>query len=81
MITNLYELLIKNGISEPITKDFILKVLYKNDDTREKELGLYVINKQQQGKSDFKNGRFYKNITFFYGVVVVFIFWIILLLI
>jgi hypothetical protein len=81
MITNLYDLLVKNGISSQITKDFILKVLYPDDDVRKKELELYIINKQREGKSDFKNGVFYKNITFFYGIAVVFILWIILLLI
>jgi len=79
-VTNLYDLLISNGISEPITKDFILKALYRNDEAKAKQLELYIISKQQEGKRDIKNGAFYKNITFFYGTLVVFIFLLLLLI-
>jgi hypothetical protein len=79
-VGNLYELLTQNGISTQITKDFILKVLYKNDEPKEKELALYIINKEKRDKKDIENGSFYKNVSFFYGITVTFIFWILFLL-
>jgi hypothetical protein len=80
-VTNLYDLLIENGISSQITKDFILNVLYKNDEPKAKQLELYLVNKKQTDKRDIKNGAFYKNITFFYGIIIALIFWILILLI
>jgi hypothetical protein len=41
---NLYKLLIKNGIPDGITLNFITKVLYKGNDNIVKELQLYLIN-------------------------------------
>lgn len=80
-VTNLYDLLIQNDIPPQITTDFILKVLYKNDDSKQKELELHLISKQKNNFNNIKNGAFYKNMSFFYGVTVSFIFLILILLI
>jgi hypothetical protein len=74
LVTNLYDLLIKNGILPEITKKFILNVLYKNDEAKSKQLNIYIANKQNENKVYIKNGIFYKNITFFYVTFVVLLF-------
>jgi hypothetical protein len=38
LVPNLYDLLIKNGIPQPAVTSFILNVLYKNDQEKNKEL-------------------------------------------
>jgi hypothetical protein len=44
-VINLYNLLIKNGISTGLTTNFITNVLYKNNRDSSKELQLYLLNK------------------------------------
>jgi hypothetical protein len=80
-VQNLYDLLIKNGISEPITKNFILNVLYQSTPTKSKELELYISKKTDNNKRFIKNGIFFENITFFYIIFTVFVSMIILKLI
>ena len=72
-VTNLYDLLIKNGISQGIAKNFILGILYKNDDKKKSQLDIYIANKKQEDKSSIKKGFFYKNITFFYTILALFL--------
>ena len=67
--TSLYDLLIKNGISQTTAINFILNVLYKNDDAKKKELTIYIKTKEQTKDVSIKNGIFYKNITFFYIIL------------
>jgi hypothetical protein len=49
---NIYSLLVKNGVSEKVTTDFITLTLFKNDKQALKDLNLYLLNKQ---KSKFLN--------------------------
>ena len=81
LVRNLYDLLIKNGISEPTTKKFILNVLHKNDQAKGKELDIYIANKQNENKVYIKNGIFYKNITFFYVTFVILLFLLIIVIV
>ena len=71
LVTNLYDLLINNGISEPTAKKFILNQLHKNDEAKSKQLSIYIANKKNQNVKFIKNGIFYKNITFFYVIFAV----------
>ena len=70
-VGNLYDLLVKNGVSQINIINFINK-LYKNSKT--KELNLYINNKNLVSQNNKKN--FYENITFYY---VVFVFFVILI--
>ena len=65
-VTNLYDILKKNGISEMNTINFITNVLYKNDLALKKELALYLLSKQEE--NTIKEGKwdFYKNISVYY---------------
>lgn len=51
LITKLYELLIKNGISEKLTRDFLTNVLYRDNQDSLKEFKAYLINKKKQALS------------------------------
>lgn len=81
LVTNLYDLLIKNGIPENITTSFIVSTLFKNNKDKNKELQLYVIDKQKKKTNLINKGLFYTNITFFYILLVVFIVLMLLILI
>ena len=65
-VTSLYDLLTRNGISKGMAMNFILNVLYKNDDKKRNELDIYITNKKQIDNFYIRNGLTYKNITFFY---------------
>lgn len=71
LVPNLYDLLIKHGISQSIAVSFITKTLHKNDEAKAKELDLYIKGKSKDNTNRIKNGVFYQNITFFYGIIVV----------
>ena len=71
LVPNLYDLLVKHGISQSIAVSFITKTLHKNDEAKEKELDLYIKGKSKDNINRVKNGVFYQNITFFYGIIVV----------
>jgi len=73
-VGQLYDLLTKNGISKEITINFILNVLYKNDEIKKKELTLHTANKQKSNTAFIKNGVFYTNMTFFYTLLGVLLF-------
>jgi hypothetical protein len=73
-VGQLYDLLTKNGIAKQITINFILNVLYKNDEIKKKELMLYIANKQNSNTAFIKNGEFYTNMAFFYTLLGVFLF-------
>jgi hypothetical protein len=73
-VTNLYDLLIKNGILETTIKSFILNVLYKNDTSKSKELDIYIKKTNQKKTNLIKKGLFYENITFFYILIITMIF-------
>jgi hypothetical protein len=66
LVSNLYNLLIKNGIPQNITVSFITNTLYRNDKDKTKELQLYIKNKDLTKISQINKGMFYENITFFY---------------
>jgi hypothetical protein len=71
LIPNLYDLLIKNGIAQQTAISFITKVLHKNDEAKVKELELYIMGKSKNKENLKRNGVFYQNIAFFYGILVV----------
>jgi len=70
-ISNLYTNLIKNGISENLTKKFILDVLYKNNKQSIKELNVYLLNKEDNKKLVNSQLNSYKNINFFYILFII----------
>ena len=72
-VTNLYDLLIKNGITKDITISFILNTLYKNNKDKVKELQLYISSQNQKNTKLINKGIFYENITFFYILLIIFI--------
>jgi hypothetical protein len=78
LVPNLYDLLIKNGIPQPAVTSFILNVLYKNDQDKNKELQLHLQSKELNKKALINKGLFYENITFFYILLVLFILFLII---
>ena len=72
-VGNLYIILMKNGIQERDVRHFILKVLYKNDEDKAKELSLFLSNKDNLDKLKNEKSIFYKNMSFFYVLIVLFI--------
>ena len=79
LVENLYDLLIKNGIPDRITKDFIIGTLYQNSSDKSKQLDLYLNGKREQKRDLVNKGFFYENITFFYILLVLFLIFIILM--
>ena len=73
IVQNLYDLLVKNGITESISKRFILDVLYRHDKNKNKELELYISQKADSDKNSIKHGKFYQHISFFYILLILFI--------
>jgi len=73
LVPNLYDILLKNKISDNNAKTFILKTLYKNNSDKSKELQLYLNLKQKQQANLVRKGIFYENITFFYIILAIFI--------
>jgi len=73
LVPNLYDLLIKNGLTKNITISFILNVLYKNNPAKAKELELYIDLKNKKQTKLASKGIFYQNITFFYILLTIFI--------
>uniref|UniRef100_A0A6C0B136 Uncharacterized protein n=1 Tax=viral metagenome TaxID=1070528 RepID=A0A6C0B136_9ZZZZ len=73
LVPNLYDLLIKNGITHQITVSFITNVLYKNKADKAKELQLYIKSKNQKQTKLINKGLFYQNITFFYILFSIFV--------
>jgi len=75
LVSNLYDLLVSNGISSFASIDFINNVLYKNDKERSKELQRHIKRKEEKSSNvaAVKTGFFYENISFFYILLVVFI--------
>ena len=71
---NLYNTLLKNGISQGVAKSFITEVLYKKDEQAKKDLELSLI----KTKSNFSNnisrfGNNFNNNLFFYLILILFI--------
>jgi hypothetical protein len=73
IVQNLYDLLVKNGISESISKRFIIEVLYRHDVNKSKELDLYISEKSDIDQKSIKQGKFYQHISFFYISLIIFI--------
>ena len=69
-VGNLYDLLVKNGVSQTNNINFINK-LYQN--TKTKELNLYILNKKQNLISQDNKKNFYENITFYHIIFVIFV--------
>ena len=72
-IGNLYLLLLKKGIQERDVRNFVLNILYKNDQEKAKELEVFLINKNQL--DILKNGKskYYMNISVFFVLFILFI--------
>ena len=71
-VGNLYDLLIKNEISNLNAVNFINK-LYQNNPVKTKELNLYILNKKEKLISQDNKKKFYGNITLYYVVFIIFI--------
>ena len=76
LVTNLYDLLIRNNVSKFNAVNFITKVLYKDDKIKNKILELYILNKNESNEKNNKAGIFYKNITSYFIIFVIFIIFI-----
>ena len=66
---NLYNLLIKNGVSKNITLNFINNILYKNDKQSSKDLNLCLLNKADDIKLKLFESKTFKNLSFFYLLI------------
>jgi len=82
LITKLYEILIKNGISEQVSNDFLTKVLYRDSPQSLKDFKVYLLDKKkkmastQNNKSSFVSNTSLqyqsKGINFLYLLLVIF---------
>jgi len=70
---NLYNILIKNGISKNITLNFINNILYKNDKQSSKDLNLCLLNKSDDIKLKLLENKTFKNLSFFYLIFIAFL--------
>ena len=70
LITNLYDLLLKNEINEHLTIKFI-KMLYGRDVYKIKQLEYYLASKKKENVGQEKKTKFYTNITFYYIIFVI----------
>ena len=77
LVTNLYDILLDNGISQSTSISFILGTLYNGNKDKPKELLLYIQSKEEQKQNLKVRGFFYENITFFYILLVVFLLFLI----
>ena len=71
--SNLYDILIKNGISQYVTLNFINNVLYKNNKNSSKELSLYILTKQDNQKLINSQTKSNNKLNFFYIIFIVFL--------
>ena len=71
-VGNLYDLLMKNEVSNLNAINFINK-LYQNNPVKTKELNLYILNKKENLISQDNKKKFYGNITLYYVVFIIFI--------
>jgi hypothetical protein len=78
LVSNLYDLLIKNQITNKTAISFILDNLYKHEPSKRKELGLYILQKTRKTKNLINKGMFYENITFFYLIFTLFVLFLVL---
>jgi len=82
LITKLYEILVKNGISEQVSNDFLTKVLYRDSPQSLKDFKVYLLDKKkkmastQNNKSSFGSNTPLqyqrKGINFLYLLLVIF---------
>jgi hypothetical protein len=70
---NLYNLLIKNGISKNVILNFINNILYKDDKQASKELNLCLLNKEDEQKLKYLENKSFKKMSFFYIVFIAFL--------
>ena len=77
LVTNLYDVLLDNGISQNVAISFLLGNLYKHNKDKPKELLLYIQSKEQEKQNLKTKGFFYENITFFYILLVIFLLFLI----
>jgi hypothetical protein len=73
LINNLYDLLIKNGISKHHTIEFITNILYRDNPEKLKELQLYILNKKEPSIINTISGTYYKNIASYFIIFIVFV--------
>jgi len=73
---NLYNILIKNGISQYVIQNFITNILYKNEDQSIKELTNYLKqpNSNSNSKSKFGNNLNFNYKIFFLIILILFLF-------
>ena len=70
---NLYNILIKNGISKNVILNFINNILYKDDKQSSKELNLCLLNKVDNEKLKSIENKTFKNLSFFYLIFIAFL--------
>ena len=70
---NLYNILIKNGISKIVILNFINNILYKDDKQSSKELNLCLLNKVDNEKLKSIENKTFKNLSFFYLIFIAFL--------
>lgn len=70
-ITNLYDILINNGIKDSLTQNFLLNILYPKNSKLADQLSLYLKNKDTMSFLQGEKYKSYKNLSFFYSVFIV----------
>ena len=79
-VKNLFDILIKNGITEYNTSNFITNVLYKNNNDILKELQLYLLDRSQKKIINTKKINNYSNTTSYYIMLIAFIVFVMFIL-
>ncbi len=72
-VNNLYDLLIRNQVSDQNAVNFITNVLYSNNPVKSKELQLYILNKTKINIKKETSGVFYKNLISFFIIFIIFV--------
>ena len=72
-IGNLYQLLLNKGIQERDVRNFVLNILYKNDQEKAKELEQFLINKGLINQLNLSKNKLFSNMSFFYIIFIIFL--------
>jgi hypothetical protein len=73
VVENLYDILLRYGISSNTAYNFITRKLWPNDTSKEIQLKLHIKNKQGMLKMEHDNKKFSNDIVSFYVIFIVFI--------
>lgn len=78
--TNLYDILIENNITQTNTINFIINVLYKNNENISKELRLYILNKKQYKRINKAKFKSYEDFIVYFIIFIIFVILILFIL-